>query len=110
MNKDTPERDRDDLLDEGERHFYDGDYERALGIFDEAIANDEDDAEAHYLRGRALFYLGKDDEAQEAYDRALDLDSGFAPALIHKAELLVRARGWAHEALDLLEEASELEL
>src|SRR5436190_24164408 len=48
---------RDDLLDEGERYFYEGDYDHALARFDQAIESDEDDAEAHYLRGRALFYL-----------------------------------------------------
>jgi Flp pilus assembly protein TadD len=101
---------RDELLDEGERYFYDGEYEAALERFDQAVELDEDDPEAHYLRGRSLFYLSRDEEAERAYDRALDLAPDFAPALVHKAELYVRAFGWPDEALDLLDEASEAEL
>ena len=51
------------LLDEGERRFYDGDYDGALAKFAEAISLDADDAEAYYLQARSLFYLGRDEEA-----------------------------------------------
>lgn len=99
---------REEILEQGERHFYDGDYDAALSKFDEVLARDGDDAEAHYLRGRTLFYLGRDEDAESAYDRALDHAPDFAPALIHKAELFVRAFGWPDEALELLDEAADL--
>ena len=103
-------RSREQILDEGEQSFYEGNYEVALGRFEEVIALESDDAEAHYLRARSLFYVGRDEEAEEAYDRALDLAPDFAPALIHKAELFVRAFGWCDDALDLLDEAESFTL
>jgi len=101
---------REEILDLGERFFYDGEYDAALTKFDEVIALAGDDAEAHYLRGRTLYFLGRDEDAESAYDRALDHAPDFAPALIHKAELFVRAFGWPDEALQLLDAAAELPL
>jgi len=108
MEDEEHQSERDSLLDEGERCFYDGRYEDALARFEQAIALDPDDADAHYLKGRALFYMGRDDDSLSAFDRALDLEPEFIAAVIHKAELLVRALGWPEEALDLLDQGEEL--
>ena len=98
---------RESLLDDGERLFYEGRYDDALSRFEKAIALDEDDADAHYLKGRALFYMGRDEDSLSAFDRALDIDPEFGAAIVHKAELMVRAFGWSDEALDLLDQADE---
>lgn len=103
-------RDREAILDDGERHFYEGRYDQALRSFDAAVALDDDDADAHFLRARALYYLERFEDAESAYDRALDIVPDFAPALIHKAELLIRVFDSPESALDLLDEAAELEL
>jgi tetratricopeptide (TPR) repeat protein len=62
-----------------------------------AIANDltrryPDDAESWYLAGEARFHWGPPagrtpGEALEAFDRAIRLDSAFAPAYIHAVDL-----------------------
>jgi tetratricopeptide (TPR) repeat protein len=48
--------------------------ERALAEIDEAVAAIPSRAGAHYARAEALRALGRDDEAREAYRRAVDLD------------------------------------
>jgi len=107
MADDFHPSERESLLDDGERLFYEGRYDDALSRFEKAIALDEDDADAHYLKGRALFYMGRDEESLSAFDRALDVDPDFGAAIVHKAELMVRAFGWSDEALDLLDQAEE---
>lgn len=52
----------------------DGRYEPALEICDSVIAIDGRNADAHYLRGQAMFGLARYEEAQVAFERAIDED------------------------------------
>ena len=110
MNYEGRAVDRDELLNDGEQLFYDGRFDEALVRFDKAILLDDNDADAYYLKARTLFFLGRDDDSLSAFDRALDVDPEFVAAVVHKAELLLRAFGWPDEALELLDQADELGL
>jgi tetratricopeptide (TPR) repeat protein len=48
-------------------------FERVLGIYDEALANDSQDAYAWIERGVALVYLGRYDESIESRQKALEI-------------------------------------
>jgi tetratricopeptide (TPR) repeat protein len=49
-------------------------YEEALAAYDRLLQLAPDDATAHYNRGHTLQALGRQDEAADAYERALALD------------------------------------
>ena len=51
-----------------------GDFEEALKSYSEALATDENDADAWCGRGLTLRKMGRFEEALEAYDRALRID------------------------------------
>jgi tetratricopeptide (TPR) repeat protein len=59
----------------GARHLSElGDTAQALGLIDEALVLDDRYAALHFLRGRALYSLGRTVEAKAAFSRALDED------------------------------------
>jgi tetratricopeptide (TPR) repeat protein len=58
-----------------------GDYKRAHDELVEAVRIDPNDAEAQVALGVAARGAGKLDEARRAYERALDLEDDYAPAL-----------------------------
>ena len=61
-------------------------YEKAAKYQAEAIDAKPEMHEAHASLGYALRKLGKFKEALAAYDRALELDPGYAPALEYRGE------------------------
>ncbi|MCA9701433.1 MAG: tetratricopeptide repeat protein [Myxococcales bacterium] len=66
--------DADPKVIEAEALMGQGKYERALETIDAAIAERPDYARFHYVRGNALTYLDRDDEALVAYQKAVELD------------------------------------
>lgn len=70
-----------------------GDFERAVELYDKAIALDSSRAEAFYKRGNALKNLGKLEAAVESYNKAIERRCDYAYAYCN--------RGAAQQALDL---------
>jgi tetratricopeptide (TPR) repeat protein len=66
--------DADPRVVEAEALLGDGKYQRALETIDAAIAENPSHARFHYVRGNALSYLDRDDEARAAYKKAIELD------------------------------------
>jgi len=64
-------------------------------------------AEYHYLRGLQSDYQGYFDDAQEAYERALEIEPGYAKAIFRMAHML-DLRGEDARALELYEQLRKL--
>jgi tetratricopeptide (TPR) repeat protein len=64
----------DPKIVEAEALLAEGKHERALALIDEAIAAEPNQARFHYVRGNALSYLDRDQEAEAAYRQAIELD------------------------------------
>ncbi|HVR44265.1 MAG TPA: tetratricopeptide repeat protein [Thermoanaerobaculia bacterium] len=73
--------------------------ENAAGDFRRAVKNDGNLYQAHSELGFALRKLGQWDESLKAYDQALRLAPGYAPAIEYRAE--------AYLGLNRVEEAQE---
>ena len=61
-----------------------GDYERAIADFDQAISLNPDYADAYYNRGLAYKYQGDYERAIADFDRAIGLNSDYAEAYISR--------------------------
>ena len=55
-------------------------YEYAITVLNEALALNDDNAEAHNLRGQAYFNLEKYDEALKDFNKVIQLDSNYTDA------------------------------
>ena len=62
----------------------------------------------HYLEGEALLYKAKLDEAEEAFKKAITLDSTFGPAYYGLAWSIGWARGLGEQAKEPLQKAEAL--
>jgi tetratricopeptide (TPR) repeat protein len=76
----------------------------ALHCFDEIIALDPANAEAHVKKGAAYEKLGRLDEAIECYDRAIALDRSFTMAYLCKGGVFNRLERYG-EAVECYEQA-----
>lgn len=76
-----------------------GDFQRALRLYEQAIALDPTHAEAHYKRGNALRLLGRPEAAIAAYDAAIEHNPDYAYAYCN--------RGSVQHAEGLLEAAEK---
>lgn len=84
-----------------------GEDEQALQVLESFSPGGEDERlRVLVVQGNALSRLERSDEAGAAYARALEIDSGYAPALIGQAEL-ASAAGDDDRARSLLERAVE---
>lgn len=61
-------------LKSGKKMLNDGKPELALAVADKLLSEDNLVASAHFLRGQSLFQLGETDQAQEAFQAAIDED------------------------------------
>jgi tetratricopeptide (TPR) repeat protein len=62
------------LVDQAKQNLVDDQFDAALTSCREALTIDPDYAEARYQSGRALFGLGRYDEAEDAFKQAIDDD------------------------------------
>ena len=69
-----------------------GDAKKALALSSEATAREPELAFAHHVRGEALWQLGRDDDAEQALRRAVELDPDDAESLLGLGEFLIHAR------------------
>ena len=107
--------DADDLVQEawtnkGVAHAELEEWDAAIGAYREAIAVDDDSAGAATAENDlayALWMFGKDDEALQHAERALELDDRFAEAWFNRGFLL-NERGLAEQAKESLENAIRL--
>jgi tetratricopeptide (TPR) repeat protein len=60
------------------------DFERAIRLYDQAVALNPSHAEAHYKRGNALRNLGQLDAALASYDRAIERKPDYAYAYCNR--------------------------
>lgn len=84
---------------EAEQFFADGEYERALAKYDEALAHDPDHFHALRARARTLLQLGRHADALAFYDQAIERQADFAP--------LYANRGILHDRMGEYEKAIE---
>ena len=70
----------------GRQAVSEGQWETAVGLFQEAVEADPKDHAAYNMLGYALRKTGKPKEALEAYNRALGLKPDYAPALEYRGE------------------------
>lgn len=80
----NPFEKNDPLIDDGTSLYEKGQFEAALEKFNEAEKQHAQDPRASYNRGLTLHKLGKNDEAKQALQHALDLDrDGSLASKIH---------------------------
>lgn len=85
-----------------------GAYRQALRVCDQAVEAHPDCAEAHDYRGLVLCRMGRHAEALPAYDRAINLEPDFVPAILDKAELLAYYLGENESAIALTDRVLRL--
>lgn len=72
----SPLKSSADLMYQSQRLAVSGQYEEALGLIEEAIAQDPDRSSLHAVRGSVLYKLKDYEEAEAAWTKALELDPG----------------------------------
>ncbi len=92
----------------GETHFEDGQYERALARYEEALGENPSHRAALRGRARALAQLGRLEEAREAFRKALAVEPGLGATWANLGIVLDRM-GRPEEALAAYERALELD-
>jgi len=85
-----------------------GDFEGALGLYDQAIVLNPSHAEAYYKRGNTLKNLGRLEEAVDSYDQAIERRPDYAYAYCNLG-VVQQALGRFNDALVSYEEAIELD-
>jgi predicted O-linked N-acetylglucosamine transferase (SPINDLY family)/predicted SAM-dependent methyltransferase len=78
-----------------------GKFDAALAIYDAVVAADQGLALGHFKRGTALAGLGRPDEVEEAYLKALELSPDYPEAANNLAVLKINRGNW-DEAEELL--------
>lgn len=94
----------DSPLGKGQLFLANGEPEKALACFDEALKLDPANPEAWVKKGSALESLRKLLEAIEAYDRAIAADGSLTVAYLYKGGVLNRMQRFA-EAMECYERA-----
>ncbi|MEM7011314.1 MAG: tetratricopeptide repeat protein, partial [Verrucomicrobiota bacterium] len=82
-------------------------YDTAIADIDKVIEDDPKNVAAHYHRGRFLFYLESDEDAEKAYTKALSLDPDHVDANFMLAVLFMYGNR-LEEAESLFEKVIEL--
>jgi tetratricopeptide (TPR) repeat protein len=83
-----------------------GEAERAIGVYEEAVAADPRDAQAYYYMGKAYASLGRMAESKEMMNKAIEVNPNYRPfanlslgtALARQGEL-VGARSYFRQAI-----------
>lgn len=85
----------------GNVYFASGEAKKALSYVDAAIKRDENNYVARTVRGNICTVLGKDKDAVESYNKALQLSQRYVPALNNLAMLYLKDPKTRLEALRL---------
>lgn len=93
---------------EGDNYFEDGDYQTALGKYDEALAAQPNSPAYIRAKARALMQLGRNDEALLWFNRAVKLQPFFAGAYANRGILYDRM-GKYREAIADYEKSLKLD-
>ena len=100
-------RSSDALIDKGIVKNNEGNYEEAVGIYDQALSLDPGNYLAWELKGLALRGLGKYDEALSCFDKAISIDSNRDEAWKDKGETLY-IMGQYQEAVNCFDKAIQI--
>lgn len=84
-----------------------GDYESAKTQLETILAEDEENAEAHFKLGLVAFNMGNYDEARQHFNRSLELEPDRAAAVHHNLGVLAYQLGNMETALDEFQTALE---
>ena len=106
----VPQKTIEHWVNEGEVHYKAERYEEALTCLDQALSLDSKSAQNHYLKGKVLVQLGRQQpgrlwEAIAAFDEAIFLQSKFADAYIGKGDIYYYHFGNKKDALESYEHA-----
>ncbi|MBA2440602.1 MAG: tetratricopeptide repeat protein, partial [Thermoleophilaceae bacterium] len=104
----TQEKDPVKLFNQGQDAHEKGNLAAALKFYEEAIKTYPEFPEAEYQRGSALQSLGREQEAEKAFRRALELRENWTLPMVSLGSLLVGANRF-QEAEKLLSKAVELD-
>ena len=85
-----------------------GDYEAAIGDFDESIARNPDYGNTFFNRAEILFEMGRFDEAERDYSEAIRLNPADAVAISGRGHAMFQ-QGRVQEAVDDFSEVIRLE-
>jgi tetratricopeptide (TPR) repeat protein len=80
-----------EVIAEGNQHYYEGEYSKALECYDEAIEIDDKHAGAWYNKGLVLDNLGRYNEAMTAYRKSIELDDSFPAVWTNMSYLSIKA-------------------
>lgn len=94
-------------LDQIQAQMDRGEYEAAREALGEVVAEDEANAEAHFMLGLAYFNLESYTKARESFERALELDPDRAAAIHHNLGALAYQMGDMETALSEFQSALE---
>ena len=96
------------LLMEGQEHFFAGEYNESIEIYNQAIKLDPNSSLAWIGRGDALLSVGRYNESLENYDQAIELDPKSSIAWINRGNALLSV-GRYHESLESYDQAIKLD-
>lgn len=87
-------------IETAQAHLDAGEFAQAQAILEYLVAQDANDAEAHFLLGLACFNLQEYDRAKELFNRSLTLDPGRAAAVHHNLGALAYQLGEMDTAVE----------
>jgi tetratricopeptide (TPR) repeat protein len=106
-----PEHEQEAWVNKGAAHAELEEWDAAIGAYREALDSESSahDAEAETNLAYALYEFGREEEALEHAERAVEADERFPQAWFNRGVLLLE-RGLSEQALDALENAIRLGL
>lgn len=93
---------------EGDNYFEDGEYEAALGKYEDALSQQPEQPAYVRAKARALMQLGRNDEALRWFNRAVELQPFFGGTYANRGILYDRM-GEYRKAMEDYEKALELD-
>lgn len=64
----------DELVTQGQKFLHEGDFEKALSFFEQALLSDQQNPDLWNFKGVALRSLGRYDEALECFNKSLEIE------------------------------------
>ncbi|MGI8470161.1 MAG: tetratricopeptide repeat protein [Pyrinomonadaceae bacterium] len=108
QNETQPADDPVKLFNQGQDAHEKGDFQTAIKFYDEALKANPAFPEAEYQRGAAFVSLGKRDEAEKSFRRAIELRENWTLPMTALGSILAQKNNFA-EAEKVLTKAIELD-